>query len=97
MRPIIMRFYDYKEKIEVIKNCKKLKGTKISVSDDFSTPTLAKRQKLWESAKQEKDAGSQVRLVYDKIVIDKETYVWDDVKACRTKLGKTKASQRNSD
>lgn len=41
-RPVVLRLYDYREKVQLYKNCKNLKGTGISVSDNFSKETLAK-------------------------------------------------------
>ncbi|CAN7950811.1 unnamed protein product [Ixodes pacificus] len=35
-RPVIMKFFDYTEKMQVLRNCCKLKGTTISVSNDYS-------------------------------------------------------------
>ncbi|KAH7979523.1 hypothetical protein HPB49_009750 [Dermacentor silvarum] len=39
-RPVIMRFYDYKEKEHVMKNCYKLKGSSYSVSNDYAPETV---------------------------------------------------------
>lgn len=90
-----MRLFDYNEKIEIFKNCKKLKGSNISVSNDFSEATLRKRKLLWESAKIEKDEGSRVRLVHDKILVNDATFVWDDESACRVSLDKEKANEND--
>lgn len=46
IRPVIMRLFDYNEKIEIFKNCKQLKGSNISVSNDFSEATIRKRKLL---------------------------------------------------
>lgn len=91
-RPVIMRLFDYNEKTAVFSNCKKLKGSEISVSSDYSQETLQKRRNLWESAKKEKSSGSKVRLVHDKITIDNEVFCWDDEKNCRTKIDRRRVS-----
>lgn len=39
-RPIIMKFADYNEKIGVFRQCRKLKGTRISIADDYSEKTV---------------------------------------------------------
>lgn len=59
IRPVIVRFFDYNEKITIFKNCKKLKDTGMSVSDDFSASTLRKRKNLWDSAKARKGCGCE--------------------------------------
>lgn len=96
-RPVIIRVFDYKEKVAVFKNCRKLKGTGIAVSDDFCGTTLRKRKKLWESTKAERDRGLKVRLTHDKIVIDNELYVWNDAQSRRIKIGKESTTPRESD
>lgn len=85
-RPIIIKFYDYNDKLEVFRNFQKLKGTKISVSDDSSQVTLKKGKQFWESARGHRAKGVNVRLVHDKILIDKEVYSGDDENNCRIEL-----------
>ncbi|XP_037518481.1 uncharacterized protein LOC119395575 [Rhipicephalus sanguineus] len=82
-RPVILFFQNYTEKQEVLRNCKKLKGTQISVQNDFSADTLRKRKLLWQSAKVEKEQGKRVALVKDKLRVDSQFYAWDDVSNTR--------------
>lgn len=92
-----MRFFDYSEKAMIFKNCAKLKGSDISIANDLSQTTLQKQRKLWESAKEERARGLKVKLVRDKITIEKETFVWDDAKDCRVKLDKKNSQKDDSD
>ena len=39
-RSIVVQFSFYKDKINILKNCKKLKGTNISIFEDFSQETM---------------------------------------------------------
>ena len=39
-RAIVVQFSFYKDKINILRNCKKLKGTKISIFEDFSQETM---------------------------------------------------------
>lgn len=82
-----MKVYDYNEKCDVFRNCMKLKGTKISVSNDYSQVTLRKRKLLWNSAMAEKEQGAKIKLVHDKLRVNDDTYAWDDGKKCRVKIG----------
>ncbi|XP_077559353.1 uncharacterized protein LOC144174497 [Haemaphysalis longicornis] len=77
-RPVILNFFDYNEKMEVLKNCSKLKGTNISVNHDFSKATITKRSKLWQYGKQFKEQGHKVALDYDRLRVDDNVYVWDE-------------------
>ncbi|KAH8033072.1 hypothetical protein HPB51_006063 [Rhipicephalus microplus] len=38
-RPVILRLYDYNEKMELFRNCPKLKGSEVSISHDYSQAT----------------------------------------------------------
>ncbi|CAN7974771.1 unnamed protein product, partial [Ixodes persulcatus] len=85
-RPVVLRVFNYNEKVSVFKNCKKLKGTAVSISDDFSKETLQTRKKLWESAHDEKRGGAKVKLVNDRLYVDDVAYVWDYEKERRVRL-----------
>ena len=39
---IVVQFSFYKEKIDILRNCKELKRTKISIFEDFSQETYSK-------------------------------------------------------
>lgn len=85
-RPVILRFFNFNEKVEAFKNCRKLKGTNISISDDYSQETLKKRKLLWLSAQTEKQNGAKVRLVNDKLFINDHAYTWDIQSNLRVQL-----------
>ncbi|XP_070378419.1 uncharacterized protein [Dermacentor albipictus] len=91
-RPVILKLYDSREKLKVYKNCKKLKGTGISIADDYSKETVTKRKLLWNSAQDERKQGKRVRLDYDKMFIDGDMYSWDDEKNRRVKLRRNKST-----
>lgn len=78
-RPIIMKFYDSREKESVLHHCKKLKGSSISISNDYAQETVAVRKKLWESAAADRANGKKTTLLGDKIKIDEQLYAWDTV------------------
>lgn len=95
-RAVIIKFFDYNEKMAILKNCKKLKGTKISVSNDYSQATSQKRRNLWASTKIERERGVKVRLVHDRAFIDNEAFAWDNERGCRVKLDRQHASEDES-
>lgn len=61
----------------MLSNCHKLKGQTISISEDFSSTTRQTRKHLWDSTVDEKKAGIKVRLQYDKIKFDNQTFRWN--------------------
>ena len=44
-RAILVQFSFYKNKIDILRNCKKLKGTKISIVEDLSKEAMQIRKK----------------------------------------------------
>nr|XP_054917163.1 uncharacterized protein LOC129380383 [Dermacentor andersoni] len=85
-RPVILKFLDYREKASALKSAHKLKGSEISISEDFSTRTREIRKHLWKSAAQEKANGAKVKLMHNKLSVDNVMYGWDEVKGARYKL-----------
>lgn len=85
-RPVIMRFYDYKEKEHVMKNCYKLKGSSYSVSNDYAPETVEIRKQLWESAASERANGVKVSLSHEKLKIKDKCYIWDQTRGERREI-----------
>ena len=47
-QPIVAQFSFYKDKMNILKNCKKLKNTRFSIFEDFSRETAAIRKEKWQ-------------------------------------------------
>ena len=47
-RPIVAQFSSYKDKMNILKNCKKLKNTRFSIFEDFSWETAANDKEKWQ-------------------------------------------------
>ena len=47
-RAIVVQFSFYKDQINIIRNCKTLKGTKISIFEDFSPETVQIHKEKWK-------------------------------------------------
>ncbi|XP_077492095.1 uncharacterized protein LOC144102811 [Amblyomma americanum] len=77
-RPVIIKLMDHREKVNILKNCSKLKDTDYSISEDFSYTTRQIRKNLWESTAEIRKAGQKVKLIYNKIKIGDDLFVWDD-------------------
>ena len=50
-RTIFYKFHNYKDKVKVLQNVKKLNGTNILINEDFSQETLAYSKELWKEVK----------------------------------------------
>lgn len=78
IRPLIANFASFKEKQDILLNAKKLKGTDISLSEDFSQEVRSKRRHLWEFAKSHRHDDTKVNLRKDTLYFDKVKYVYDE-------------------
>ena len=64
---IVCRFLNYKDKTNILRNVKKLKGKNIFINEDFSHETMELRKELWEKVK--KTQGKIAYLYYRTIVV----------------------------
>ncbi|XP_040067972.1 uncharacterized protein LOC120841176, partial [Ixodes scapularis] len=69
-RPVIFRLVNFKDKLNILRNCNKLKNERLSISEDYSKRIQGIRKKLLDSSKSNKLAGDKVTLTYDKIKIN---------------------------
>ncbi|XP_042147735.1 uncharacterized protein LOC121047579 [Ixodes scapularis] len=76
-RPVILKLIDFREKLSVLKNCRKLKGSKIFVTEDFSLRVREIRRHLWGSTAVNRANKEKVKLIYDKAVVNGKVYTWD--------------------
>lgn len=77
-RPVIFKLVDGRDKPGILKNCRKLKGTNYSISEDFSPRIQAIRKKLWEVTKENRERGEKVALLFDKVKINTKLFRWDE-------------------
>ena len=59
------KFNSYKNKLDILRNCKKLKGTNFSIFEDFSKETASLRKEKWKEVLKNRNyayvAGSSFR------------------------------------
>ena len=68
-RTIVLKLASFKDKLKIISEARKLKGTNISINEDYSKETLEIRKEKWKEVKELRKNGTYVILVYDKVVI----------------------------
>ena len=66
-RTIVLKLLDYKDKIEIMKNARKLKGTGVYINEDFSRETMEIRKRLWSDVIKLRQEGKFAVLQYDRI------------------------------
>ena len=73
--PIILRCTLYKDKISMLKQKYKLKGTNIFLGEDFSQRVRDIRKKLSPHLKKAKSEGKKATMIYDHLIINGKKFV----------------------
>ena len=68
-RPIVVKLLRYKNKEEILKRAKSLKGTNIFINEDFSENVRMKRKNLLPQLREERKKGNIAFLKYDQLVV----------------------------
>ena len=73
-RPIIAKLTYFKDKQKIFQKAGKLKGSRVSVSEDYTKSVRVSRQKLVPHLKAARAKGKSATLQYDKLSIEGEKY-----------------------
>ena len=65
---IVAQFSFYKDKMKILKNCKKLKNTRFSIFEDFSRETAAIRKERWQEVLANREIGMISYLSYRTVI-----------------------------
>ena len=68
-RPIVVKFLNYKDREQVLKSGKCLKGTPINVREDLSTKVINKRKEQMSQLREARENGKIAFFSYDKLII----------------------------
>jgi hypothetical protein len=74
VRPIVAKFIRFKDKELIRKNSKKLKGTKIGISEQYPKEIAQERKKLYLIMKEARQNGSKAVMIRDKLYINDQRY-----------------------
>ncbi|KAI8490236.1 hypothetical protein Bbelb_319740 [Branchiostoma belcheri] len=69
-RPIVVKFLRYKDKQEILRNAKMLKGTSIFINEDYSERVRKKRKDLLPALRAARERGQSAYIRFDKLVIN---------------------------
>ena len=67
-RPIVAQFSFYKDKMNILKNYKKLKNTRFSIYEDFSGKTAAIHKGKWQEVLANSEKGMISYLNYRTVI-----------------------------
>ena len=65
---IVVQFLFYKDKTNILRNCKKLKGTKITIFEDLSQETIQIRKEKWKELPGNKKQSEIPYLQYVSVI-----------------------------
>ena len=68
-RTIVWKILNYKDKVKILRNAKKLKGKNIFINEDFWQITLDHRKELWKDVERLREEGKIAYLKYRSIVV----------------------------
>ena len=69
---IVCKILSYKDKVKVLQNCKKLKGSLIYINKDFCEATLQYRKELWKEVKQLLEEEDKISYLQYRSVVVKD-------------------------
>ena len=67
-RPLVAQFSFYKDKMNILRNYKKLKSTRFSIFKDFSRQTTAIRKEKWQEVLTNREKGTISYLNYRNVI-----------------------------
>lgn len=74
---MIIKLEKWEDKREMMRNKGKLKGTGVYIDDDLTEEESRIQKKLRDVAREERQRGKQVRVLYKKLIIDGEVWYWN--------------------
>lgn len=87
---IVAKLKDRSQKIKVMENKNKLKGTRTYIESDLTSFEKEIQDKIWDHARDDMKDGRRVRVGFQRLYRDGKTYIWDK-KANDLKLNETQA------
>ncbi|KAH9359803.1 hypothetical protein HPB48_015816 [Haemaphysalis longicornis] len=79
-RPVIIKLLDYRTKLSILTNARKLKGTPVYINEDYSARVRLARRALWQNSEDLRKDAAKYKLKRDTLMIDDVCYMWDNVK-----------------
>lgn len=68
-RMIVLKLKSWKDKERILKEAKRLKGTNIFISEDYSKETMEIRSELWKKVKKHREDGKYAVINYKSLVV----------------------------
>lgn len=79
-RPLLVEFVNCKLKVEILKNATKFKGTKIYVSQDYTTEEYDKQKFLRSQQKVARENGKDAYIKSNALIVNGQKYTYEELK-----------------
>lgn len=76
--PLLLKCVKHKDKVEIMKAKRKLKGTEIKIKEDLPPKVREIRSKLWLEMQELKKVGHKVRMRNDHLIVNEKRMYLDD-------------------
>lgn len=83
IRPIVVKFLNFKDKSTILRNASKLKdlqNPRVWIEEDFSARMQLIRKKLRDFARKERKPNEKYTVTYDKLLLGNKCYTFDSSK-----------------
>lgn len=77
----VVAINSWEEKLEILKNKYKLKGTKVYINNDLTKKERQIQIEISRTAKLENENGNRTRIGYQKLTINGKQWVWNKTEA----------------
>ena len=74
-RQIVVQFNSHKNKLDILRKCKKLKGAMFLIFEDFSKETASIRKEKWKAVLKNRKDGKISYLQYKTVICEEQTQV----------------------
>ncbi|KAH9367238.1 hypothetical protein HPB48_000619 [Haemaphysalis longicornis] len=80
IRPVIVKFLNFKDKTVIVRNASKLKDLqkpRVWIEEDFSARMQPIKKKLRDFARKERNPNEKYAVIYDKLLLGNKCYTFD--------------------
>lgn len=79
---VVAKLRNYKQKMMIMENKSKLKGTKTYIEGDMTSQEREIQNKIWIVAREAIKNGDRVKVGYQRMYNQEKLYVWDKKEGC---------------
>ncbi|KAK4881348.1 hypothetical protein RN001_004667 [Aquatica leii] len=74
---ILIKFLNFTEKLNIMKKKKTIQDRQVFINNDLTVQERKIQKVIRDIAKEEKNKGKVVKVLYNKIIINNDVYVWN--------------------